>query len=287
MTSLTPVEERNGLVYKREDLFRLPNGVNGSKLRACYHLIERAADAGASTIVSASSVLSPQAAMSATVAADFGLSSITFVGGTTPEKARKHASIRLAAETGSEVRTIAAVGFNPTIQAAADRFVGETEGAWKMPYGISVPNSDGPAAVEAFLRVGGEQVANLPDEIEDLVVPFGSGNTLAGILYGLDKVRIPAGLRRLHLPVIGPDREAYVAERLRLAGAAYPDVEVVKYPIHPDFATYGRRMPETADGIRFHPTYEGKIVRYFNLTAPEFWTRRDGRTALWIVGGPL
>ena len=52
-----------------------------------------------------------------------------------------------------------------------------------MPYGISVPNSDGPEAVGAFLRVGGEQVANLPDEIEDLVVPFGSGNTLAGILY--------------------------------------------------------------------------------------------------------
>ena len=39
---VTPVELRDGMYYKREDLFARPSGANGSKLRACFHLVERA-----------------------------------------------------------------------------------------------------------------------------------------------------------------------------------------------------------------------------------------------------
>lgn len=53
------------------------------------------------------------------------------------------------------------------------------------------------------------------------------------------------------------------------------------------YARYADRMPATEDGITMHPTYEGKVVRYLNEQAPEWWTRRDGTTCLWIVGGPL
>jgi uncharacterized membrane protein len=42
-----------------------------------------------------------------------------------------------------------------------------------------------------------------------------------------------------------------------------------------------------ADGIVLHPTYEGKVVRYLDEHRPSWWTRRDGSTALWIVGGPI
>jgi hypothetical protein len=45
-------------------------------------------------------------------------------------------------------------------------------------------------------------------------------------------------------------------------------------------------MPEKQDDIVFHPTYEGKIIRYLNVTHPAWWARRDGTTAMWIVGGP-
>ena len=34
-------------------------------------------------------------------------------------------------------------------------------------------------------------------------------------------------------------------------------------------------------------SYEGKVVRYLDAAEPEWWTRRDGSTAFWIVGGPL
>jgi hypothetical protein len=46
-------------------------------------------------------------------------------------------------------------------------------------------------------------------------------------------------------------------------------------------------MPETMEDIVFHPTYEGKMIRWLNLVQPEWWMRRDGTTCFWIVGGPI
>jgi hypothetical protein len=57
--------------------------------------------------------------------------------------------------------------------------------------------------------------------------------------------------------------------------------------LHEVWASYSDSMPEELDGIKFHKQYEGKIVRYLNLVQPEWWTRRDGTTCFWIVGGEL
>lgn len=287
--ALTPVQLRGGIWYKREDLFRLPNGVNGSKLRACFHLVERAvAVEGVMEVVSAASVMSPQSSMGATVAARLGLGSITIVGGTTPEKAIRHQSIRLAQEQGSEVISVP-VGYNTALQSAGRKFVSENPGAWQLPYGITTPAGASLEEQRAFVEVGAAQVANLPDEIETIVLPFGSGNTAAGVLYGLATVRKPAALERVVLMTIGPDKRSWLEERLASLGAPLGSlgVDVEQIHLHPAFATYGDKMPETLDGIVLHPTYEGKVARYLELTGPEWWYRRNEKTLLWIVGGPL
>ena len=62
--------------------------------------------------------------------------------------------------------------------------------------------------------------------------------------------------------------------------------------LRPDLApAHAARLVELADsgfydGIVFHPTYEGKVIRYLNGMEPEWWTR-DDKTLLWVVGGPL
>jgi hypothetical protein len=129
---------------------------------------------------------------------------------------------------------------------------------------------------------------NLPDEIETLILPFGSGNTACGVLYGLHDFA-PASLRRVVLVGIGPDRLEWAEHRLGAVGRELvpAGVDLVHVPLHPWFATYGDRMPETWDGIVLHPTYEGKVVRFLNNAEPDYWTRRDGTTCLWIVGGPI
>lgn len=283
---LTPIQNRNGIWYKREDLYRSDKtGVNGAKYRACQHLVGKARAAGATRVVSAASVLSPQSAIAATVASEQGMSSTVIVGGTTPEKAIRHPSIRIAASVGAELESIN-IGYNHQLQLAGARRAGEEAGAWQLPYGITTPPDASEEELDAFFAVGGNQVAELPAEVKTVVLPFGSGNTACGVLYGLYNDRENM-VEDVVLVGIGPDRLAWSLERLRRVGVTQADLpRLHHFPLHPWFATYGDRMPETMDGITLHPTYEGKVARYLRQVQPDYW-RRDGSTMFWIVGGPV
>lgn len=283
-TWLSPVEDRGGRLYKREDLAALPVGVNGSKLRACEHLIGRAARAGAKRVISAASVLSPQSAMAAVLARRHGLGCTVVVGGTKPTTAVRHPSVRMAVDHGASLE-FAAVGYNPALQSYARKLAALDPDAYWLQYGITTPPTATPEELRAFHAVAARQVENLPP-VETLVIPFGSGNTAAGVLMGIAQRRPADRPQRTVLVGIGPDRRTWLAERFAVMGLRLPAYEHLD--LHGSgYAAYGDKMPGTADGIRLHPTYEGKVVRYLNEKAPEWWTRRDGSTCLWIVGGPI
>ena len=79
---LTPVEEYNGIFFKRDDLYA-PYGedfVTGGKIRQCRDLIKTNLDyineECGGTISTASSIHSPQAVIVSKVAEEFGLKSI-------------------------------------------------------------------------------------------------------------------------------------------------------------------------------------------------------------------
>ena len=288
---LTPVELRNGRFYKREDLHRNDQyGVNGAKFRACRHLMAKAVREGATAVVSASSVLSPQAAMAGVLAEEFGLDCTLVLGASKPETAPKHVSVKIAMDAGAKLNLDSKVAYNPVIQQAGNKLAKEL-GAWQLPYGITTPSNAPAEEIEAFLQVGGKQVMNLPAAVETLVIPFGSGNTAAGVLYGIAKYldRDDSNLTRVVLVGVGPDRLLWVQDRLDKVGVAMNGIgiEIVHIPLHGWYADYGDRMPETADDIVMHPTYEGKVVRFLNSAGMEWWDARDGKTCMWIVGGPI
>lgn len=275
---MTPVELRNGIWYKREDLYQL-GAVNGSKLRAARHVLERYLLTHHKVVVGAS-VGAPTPAIIATLAAELGLECEVIVGGTTPEKAVRHAPIRIAAEAGATISAIK-VGYGPALKAAAKKAAQEP-GVFAM-YGTTTDED-----VESFLAVGGAETENLPDEVEALVVPFGSANTACGVLYGLHDHR-PDALTDVYLMEIGPNRRNWAATRLDSVGRSMTPkgVNLHFITLHEVWASYGDKMPETLDEIVFHPTYEGKMIRWLNLVKPEWWVRRDGTTCFWIVGGPI
>lgn len=283
VTDLTPVELRNGMWYKREDLHRNAYGVNGSKYRACRHLLEGAQREGYDWVVSAQSVLSPQSAICATLAEELGMGCTIVVGASKPETAARHPNIATALKAGAMLDTTPRVAYNGVIQPYAAKLAAET-GAWQLPYAISLPETASETAVRAFLAVGGGQVANVPDEVETIVIPFGSGNTAAGVLYGLRTSRLLGAGQRVILVGVGPDRSTWLKDRLTVAGAegAMDFVEFIS--LHGWFADYGDRMPETIDDIVMHPTYEGKVVRFLNGSSLDWWHARDGKTLFWIVG---
>lgn len=285
---LTPWELRDGMWYKREDLYRAENGVNGSKFRACRHLIETAMlTSDIDHVVSAQSVRSPQAAITATICQELGLGCTIIVGASKPETAIKHPSIRLAVEAGATLDTNLKVAYNASLQPYANA-LSEVLGAYKVPYAISPPANASEGALAGFLGVGGAQTRNIPQEVTDLVVAFGSGNTTAGMMYGLSRFA-NHNVERVHLVGVGPDRYEWMVDRLSKVGATdvFNDVTVDLRSLHGWYADYADSMPETIDDIVMHPTYEGKVVRFLNEWQPDWWTRRDGTTGFWIVGGPF
>lgn len=285
---LTPWDHRNGMWYKRDDYHRAANGVNGSKYRACRHLITSAVvEFGIDHVVTAQSVRSPQAAICATLCEELGLKCTVVVGASKPHTAIKHPSVAIAMAAGADLDTTARLAYNNVIQPYAARLARKL-GAWQLPYAISPPAEAGREAVEAFLAVGGEQVRNMPDALETLIIPFGSANTSASILYGL--ATQGANLKKVVLVGVGPDRTGWMHDRLNQVGVGLSTVgefpfELEHLTLHQWFANYEDMMPETLDGIQFHRTYEGKVIRYLNQLNSDYWINRNGKTGFWIVGG--
>ena len=286
-TNITPVELRGGIWWKREDYNRNKYGVNGSKYRACRYLLTQAQAAGFDHVVSAQATASPQSSICATLAEELGMRCTIVVGASKPETAIKHPNIAIAMAAGAELDTGCKVAYNGTLQPYGARLAREL-GAYQLPYAISPPASSSLRDVEGFLRVNAPQVANLPNEIETLVLPFGSANTACGIFYGLHD-GMPGNLRDIYLMEIGPSRRQWAKDRLESVGRSLslPSVNVHFITLHEVWASYSDRMPETMEGIVLHPTYEGKMARWLNLVKPDWWMRRDGTTCFWIVGGPV
>lgn len=239
---------------------------------------------GRTRVISAASVLSPQNAMAAVLARRYGLSCLIVLGGTSPRSAFQHKSVALAREQGADFDFIR-VGYNPALQKRAADLTALDPQAYWLQYGITTAPGASARELRAFHQIAADQCANLPDTIKTLVVPFGSGNTGAGVLMGLNQHR-PASLERIVLVGIGPDRRAWLRDRFDRMGISLPVSRHLD--LHGSgYASYGDKMPGQADGITLHPTYEGKVVRYLDERAPDWWVRRDGTTCLWIVGGPL
>ena len=129
---LTPVDYREGIYWKRDDLFR-PFGeyhVNGGKVRQAIQLFETKIDEIRSRhnngVITAASVHSPQSANIGKVAQLYGVLCIAAVGGTKPENLDKLPMMRLTQYYGASIRIVAGHGMSPVIHARMRDIAKET-----------------------------------------------------------------------------------------------------------------------------------------------------------------
>lgn len=316
LEALTPIENTDsGRRYKREDSFAPLGygGINGSKLRQLVFLVgEYRKHGGSEGLVTAASVLSPQVSMAALVAKHFQMSALIVLGGTKPRTCVKHENVAIAAMAGASF-AYAPVGYNPTLQKQVDTMMKERalKGFFRLHYGITTPSSCPDSDVEAFHSVGARQAANIPSDVETLVMPAGSCNSCTSVLLGIARTP-PKSLKRVILLGIGPTRLRWIAGRLeqirRVTGEDVMKLFRHKYHNHPDeephsgrasqydlehydlhstgYVSYAQGMPFKLDGIRFHPTYEGKCLTFMRENAGRFtdWWKGGGKTLFWIVG---
>lgn len=318
---LTPVEERSpGRWYKRDDYFAPLGygGINGSKLRQCIHMVDAMVNLGPRAgyppprgLLTGASVLSPQVSMTALIARHYGLPCTVVLGATKPETCMRHENVAIAVEAGADFRFVP-VGFNPALQAKVDELEEELPDWYRIHYGITTPPDALPEEVAVFHAVGARQAENVPDDVGTLVMTAGSCNSCVSVLLGIAQHR-PKSLERVVLLGVGPTRLDWIEHRLETIADSVLGVDVGSlfrrryyhhertqddyqtdgelvlehWDLHAThFATYQDRMPFTLDGIDFHPTYEGKALRYMKQHQAAFhWFWNPEKPVLfWIVG---
>ncbi len=282
---LTPCELVEGMWFKRDDKFAPLGygGINGSKLRQLIMLVQRfrhAHGADAKGLISGASVKSPQLSMSTAVARHFGMGAVQVIGATNPDSMLKHENVAIAARLGARFQIIN-VAYNPALQRQVMRLAEANPKAYHLYYGISPHDTD--ADVSEFHFLGAKQVANLPD-VETLVLPAGSCNSAVSVMYGLAQQK-----RKLKVLLvgIGPNRQRFMLERIELLERAN-GLDIKSYldqcsyvDLHASGVTYQDEVKWAWGDINFHPTYEGKVMRYLETH------RRDllnEKTCVWIIG---
>lgn len=321
LDKLTPVERVGDLYFKRDDAFA-PLGmgfINGTKVRQGIYLFAEYVLGKKQAIVGGMSIHSPQHSMQSVVAKHFGVDSIHVVGATTPVTALKHEDIAIGNMFGGKFH-LTKVAYNMALQKSVKEYEASHPGSYALGYAISLDHkTHTPSEIEKFHAVSSLQVQNIPDHIENLIVPSGSCNSVTSILYGIAKYK-PKSLKNVYMIGIGPPKIKYVEERLDVITAATGlDTKPFQrfYPQHKDIeqqysdafgqftgdsdhrndyrynlifddihtqgiVKYGELQPESYETISFHDNYEGKVWRHIKNKYGK--TLINDRTCFWIVG---
>ena len=270
---LTPVEKIGDVWLKREDKCS-PDGMhNGSKFRQLIWLFSGAKFPG---VVSGAVTGSPQLPMVAACAKHYGMKCVQFTG------ARKN--MALAGERLGARTILVNPGYGPLLNMRARDFA-ELHGWLRIETNITVTTSD--AEIEAFHRVGSEQVRNLPDHMETLIIPAGSRNSAVSILYGLHRYP-PKSLKKIILMNINKNlakHEKEMWERLKVCGVHKTAYKIKTYDVFAKgYTNYEKLMPFSYHGLQFHPRYEAKCWNYIKDHPAQFRRYMNEKTLFWIVG---
>lgn len=243
--AMTPIETHGGYLVKRDDMFRV-GGSRGGKVRTCLALMTQPDVAG---VVTAGSRHSPQVNIVATIANHLGLPCRVHVpsGDTTPELAA-------AAAAGAEVIQHSPGYNNVIIKRARDD--ASALGWLNIPFGMECAE-----AVRQTARQTGNLATVTPARI---VVPVGSGMSLAGVLVGLAD-------RGDTTPVVGVVVGAEPTERLdAFAPRGWRDMVTLVESTY-DYAEH-YPAPYLGD-LDLDPVYEAKCLPHL-----------QSGDLLWIVG---
>jgi len=239
----TPIEVRGNYFFKREDLYS-SSGVHGGKVRTAVKLA-----LGAKGLITAGSRASPQVNIVAHIAKELGIPCRvhTPMGELPPELVQ-------ARECGAEIIQWTA-GYNNVIISRAEKDATEHPDWTYIPFGMEC---------QAAVVMTASQVIDIPEGVKRIIVPVGSGMTLAGVLWGLRN-------RNIDIPVIGIVVGADPTERLlKYAPLGWQQqCTLVVSPL--DYAQKPRIT--TFEGIKLDPVYEAKCIDYM----------KNG-DLLWVVG---
>jgi len=242
----TPIEKSGNLYFKRDDYF-IVNGAGGGKSRSCLYLATEL-NKDNKDLVTAGSRLSPQINIVSKIAEHLGLKSYAHCpSGELSDvlnDAVKH-GINLVRHK---------VGYNNVIIKRAkddcldnDRFY--------IPFGMECE--------EAVNQTAG-QVKDIPTDVKRIIIPVGSGMSLAGVLTGLVD-------NNIKIPVLGVVTGADPTKRLDKYAPVFWRTMMTFAKSELDY--HKKVVDNVLNGINLDPIYESKCIPFV----------KDG-DLFWIVG---
>lgn len=265
---LTPVEDRGGILFKRDDKFAPfgSNCVNGGKLRQSFILIRSEVEKNnINRLIAGCSMISLQGPIVAVTAREFGIDCTIVYGGTNVKSLGKNLMSSIAKKYGAKFH-IAKSGRSAVLLHYARGIKKEND--YIVRYSM-----DG-ISKERILATA-NQVENIPDRLDNLIVACGSGVTSTGILYGIEKFKKKVG--DIYLVGTAPNREKKIIAELEGMNVN-PKIKYIDY--FGMGVAYSAKYKYVWGGIRMHPNYEGKAF-HFLLNNVDY---KNEKTLLWIVG---
>ena len=271
LKEITPVEQIDNLFLKRDDKFKpFPfSNINGSKLRQCILLFEKEMEKAKSGVIVPTSVLSPQAAIVASVAKHFAISCEVYYGGTSFENLEKMIYPSEAKKCGATLKIVSKSGRQSVLNHAAKQ-----SNKFIIQYGIDLlENKD--VLVDSVSR----QTENLPNDIDNLIIPCGSAISTLGILLGIKQFN--KNVKNIYCIGIAPNRESKIKMYLDSFGENIKDFNLKYIDLFSEGISYEKQFKETVGNVILHPRYEAKAFRWYKTA------NLKGKTLFWIVGGAL
>ena len=215
LRSFTKVEKLGDYYFKREDSFFPFSGslVNGGKLRQGISLVQSNIDyirnECNSTLITATSVHSPQGLIIAKIAEHYKLYCTICIGGLKNyNQVYNHSLMVQCLNIGADVRLVSGTGMHNVLSARC-KDIKKKEGGFIVEFGINVQDNS-KSVIDTIAR----QCINIPKQVKHIIVPSGSGLTLAGVLIGvrknLSKYITIQGIG------VGPDRSKVVNKILKM-----------------------------------------------------------------------
>ena len=272
---LTPVEDHYDIWYKRDDMFCPYGDVNGGKVRQTRLLFSKyvCPPGGWRGVVAAVSVYSPTGPVISRVAKSYGISCIIAVGGTTPENLDKLPMMRLSKHFGAEVRIVAGHGMKNAITARVNEICKET-GYHNIDFSHHIYND-----ADLMFNTNGDQVENIPDELDVLVMSLGVGIQFACVLKGLKEYN--KKVKRIIGVQVGPDRRKLIDGYLNQNPLTEPrfdlEYELVQYK-----SAYSKSEIQKVGEFYLDDIYEAKAHKWMleNINM-------DQKILFWCVGRRL
>ena len=275
MDSATPCSVIGDYWFKLDSEFQ-PFGplVNGGKLRQCLsYVTTMLAKREYEHIVSASSIYSPQSAIVAAVAQHFGIPCKVYFGGTSDKRLTVMLNPKIASYFDADFE-IVSTGRHSVIFQKAAQFAKENNGLL-IDYGMNALEN-----VKDFFDTNANQVRNLPGDLDNLIIPCGSGITSAGILYGIYKYGIR--IRTIYLVGVAPHRLDKIKKLLFKLQIPFPNNITYIHLFGESNFQYEKKMLCSYCGIILHPNYEAKVGNWlFNHSKIDL---ESEKTCFWIVG---